>query len=646
MAAASRFAGCADVADMLERLPFELGEAVYEHAGLATKLLHGRLPLPLDDRTSALVWIECMANDLVSCVPLLPQRSLTFEPYLAPPSDAMKAAIRARPDMVSANLDDLSNSTNAAKAAMYSIETCKILLREELAHRARRKDAYWSPKTYASQWVVVLAAAGVGDTATMQSILSTRIQDLGIDLSDAIKAALRYDQVVSLETLLPRIDSPKKLVPVAMDANAVECFKMLVAKAPVDGIASNHIFGAVKDNRSVMIQKILENRHKLSHKQLDWLVKASVKYRRLDLLRAVSSGGFSLGQYVDEAGEAAAWGDMEMFDIFRPHLVGNNWFKVAMRIAAGKGNLDAVRRLHSDFDLACDHGAMDAAAARGHMDVIEFLRTHRTEGFSGAAMIGAAQGGHLGVVRFLHEQQIECNDTEAMDGAACNGHIDILEFFRTERGARCSSKAIVRAAGNNYLRSVKWLLEHFPDESKQEMSTAIQYAVEWHDPKLPSKLIVGNETLVGDRITRRLIQRKWFDLAKLVLESRHFKTSFETVRQAYFSKNLDIFKLVIDLWNHVPPAQFLIWAIRDKRLEMARMLIDHGVQFDIEHAKRWASSSSETQYPCWALLVERFPDLDWETFWKSMLNSRTSLALFIKNLIKERDAGAAQSGKP
>ncbi|KAL2919032.1 hypothetical protein HK105_201302 [Polyrhizophydium stewartii] len=645
MAAASRFAGCADVADMLERLPFELGEAVYEHAGLATQLLHGRLPLPLDDRTSALVWIECMANDLVGCVPLLPLRSLTFEPYLARPSRAMVAAIRKKPRMPFVDLSSVHLERVAKAAAACSLETCQMLYRKEFKKRVRFvRGVPVFPRDGVK--TLLTAAAGVGDTATMQSILSTRIQDLGIDLSDAIKAALRYDQVVSLETLLPRIDSPKKLVPVAMDANAVECFKMLVAKAPVDGIASNHIFGAVKDNRSVMIQKILENRHKLSHKQLDWLVKASVKYRRLDLLRAVSSGGFSLGQYVDEAGEAAAWGDMEMFDIFRPHLVGNNWFKVAMRIAAGKGNLDAVRRLHSDFDLACDHGAMDAAAARGHMDVIEFLRTHRTEGFSGAAMIGAAQGGHLGVVRFLHEQQIECNDTEAMDGAACNGHIDILEFFRTERGARCSSKAIVRAAGNNYLRSVKWLLEHFPDESKQEMSTAIQYAVEWHDPKLPSKLIVGNETLVGDRITRRLIQRKWFDLAKLVLESRHFKTSFETVRQAYFSKNLDIFKLVIDLWNHVPPAQFLIWAIRDKRLEMARMLIDHGVQFDIEHAKRWASSSSETQYPCWALLVERFPDLDWETFWKSMLNSRTSLALFIKNLIKERDAGAAQSGKP
>ncbi|KAL2919087.1 hypothetical protein HK105_201357 [Polyrhizophydium stewartii] len=448
MAVASRFAGCADVADMLERLPFELGEAVYEHAGLTTKLLHSRLPLPLDDRTSALVWIDCMANDLVGCVPKLPQRSLTFEPYLAPPSDAMKSAILKRHDLASTHFGLGFSRRLILDIVLFSMDACK--------------------------------------------------------------------KTSSLELLLPYIKSAERLVPAAIEANATRSFKMLAERVGVSRVAKCHINHAFKKLQDSLILWMIKNHHCIAQTQFDHIVVACIEYRRIDLLKTAVNFGIRLSAYGEHAGKAAACGDMELFAFIKSHLNSDDWFKEAMRIAAGKGDLEAVRRLHSDFDLACDHGAMDAAAAGGHMDVIEFLHTHRTEGFTGAAMIGAAQAGHLGVVRFLHEQRIECNDTKAMDGAACNGHVDVLEFFRTERGARCSAKAIAHAAHNGHARSVNWLLEHFPDESILGVRDAIYNATRQRHRKLASQLIHSYTHLTDTAIAIALTDRCWMDLFKIV----------------------------------------------------------------------------------------------------------------------------------
>nr|KAJ3419785.1 hypothetical protein HK105_006518 [Polyrhizophydium stewartii] len=562
MAAASRFAGCADVADMLERLPFELGEAVFEHAGLATKLLHGRLLLPLDDRTSALVWIECMANDLVSCVPMLPQRRLTFEPYVAPPSDAMVAAIRARPDMALTDFGKLDQHTFAAKAATFSLDVCKEMLDLELRRR-------------------------LGNTKLLQLVLDTQLFQMTMSLAGAFEAALHYDRVESVELLAQHTGFVgRKIIQTAVMSNAVKCFGVIESRFSLSSITLRSIYQAAKNSNGVILGCVARQYGSLSASQLDWLVKASVKYRRLDALRAMSNGGFRFILFSDIAAKAAARGDMELFAFFRPYFNNDYWFKDAMRIAAGKGDLDAVRLLHSDFDLACDHGAMDAAAAGGHMDVIEFLRAHRTEGFTGAAMIGAAQAGHLGVVRFLHEQRIECDDTKAMVCAAHNGHVGVLEFFRTKRGARCSAQVIKVAMLYNHDRVIQWLLEHFPDESKQEMTLCIMELIELKHFYLVSKLFRSKAKFAHEQILPKLLQHKCYDLVKVLLKSSHFSLPSKNLLLADCSRDFEAFRLLIE-YGAAPSDDVLRLVGQAPFTPDAMAIAD--------------------------FLFERFPDLDWDT---------------------------------
>ncbi|KAL2919031.1 hypothetical protein HK105_201301 [Polyrhizophydium stewartii] len=602
---------------MLERLPFELGEAVYEHAGLTTQLLHGRLPLPLDDRTSALVWIECMANDLVGCVPMLPQRNLTFEPYLAPPSDAIVAAIRARPDMAPFDHSLSDAETQYIRAAMFSLETCRLLLQSQLRIRVEGRVDEMPKTRHGPHWLVMLAAAGVGDTATMQSIVDARGRLLRMNLVAPVAIALAYDQTKSIEQLLPHLPRPARLVPKAIEANAVKCFEMLASQFGLSCVSRHCILLAARDNHDSILTWLIEHHGMLSQTQMQQLASVCAKYRRIDLLRAFSSNGIRLRMLPYYAARAAVCGDMELFGVLRPHLDGDDWFNIAMRIAAGKGNLDAVRRLHSDFDLACDHSAMDAAAAGGHMDVIEFLRTHRTEGFSGAAMIVAARGGHLGVVRFLHEQQIECNDTVAMDCAARNGHIDVLEFLGIERGARCSRNAFLLAVRQRMFPTLTWLLAHYPDTPVEDLQAGLQEALRIWSQNVTSSIVRHNPKVADAEVARRLLRRRWFDSFRIVIESGHF----------------------------VPSSEMLTSVIATGNLEIVRLLIDSGARLNTVDTASWTRCYFPYEKQIFRLLFERFPDMDWSKLTAHGPNVSSQLAEFVKSLIAERDAGAAQPGQ-
>ncbi|KAL2919085.1 hypothetical protein HK105_201355 [Polyrhizophydium stewartii] len=643
MAAASRFAGCADVADMLERLPFELGEAVFEHAGLATKLLHGRLPLPLDDRTSALVWIDCMANDLVGCVPLLPLRSLTFEPYLAPPSRAMVAAIRKKPGT---ELAILSQSESVIRAALLSLETCRLLLQKARRQRLATPSSSSKKSAVEHDRAIMVAAAGVGDTAALRSAIASQGRSLNVKLDDIVKATLRYDQKASFEVLLPHIVRPARFISNAVAANAIKCFKMLTQQFGVDEIDGESVFCAVEHGYDDICTWLVENSSLISPKQRECFVFACIKYRRIDLLRAFNDSGVRLKLHHAEAARAASRGDMELFGVLRPHLVGDNWFKLAMRIAAGKGDLDAVRRLHSDFDLACDQGAMDAAAAGGHMDVIEFLRTHRTEGFSGAAMIGAAQGGHLGVVRFLHEQQIVCDDTVAMDCAARNGHIDILEFLSTERGARCSSKAIGSAAHNGHTGTVDWLLEHFPDESIRGIPAAVDNSIESKHRQLAARLIRNYPETVDGAAACKLFNFRWLDLAKIVVDSGHLSPSSELLRMTVMSGDVGIAKALIDSYNLALSPEMLRLAILSDNAEMLELVIGYCVRPEGDLFRVWQyTKHSNASKPIVKLLFERFPDLPWSVVAESKFGYPRWLQKLAQSLLHSKAAAnQAQQG--
>nr|KAJ3406514.1 hypothetical protein HK105_003545 [Polyrhizophydium stewartii] len=535
-----------------------------------------------------------MANDLVGCVPLLPQRSLTFEPYLAPPSDAIVAAIRARPDMAPFDHSLSDAETQYIRAAMFSFETCRLLLQSQLRIRVEGRVDKMPKTRHGSHWLVMLAAAGVGDTATMQSIVDARGRLLRMNLVAPVAIALAYDQTKSIEKLLPHVPRPARLVPKAIEANAVKCFEMLASQFGLSCVSRHCILLAARDNHDSILTWLIEHHGMLSQTQMQQLASVCAKYRRIDLLRAFSSNGIRLKLHHAEAARAAVCGDMELFGVLRPHLDGDDWFKVAMRIAAGKGNLDAVRRLHSDFDLACDHGAMDAAAVHGHLGVLEFLHTHRTEGRLDKAMYSAAIHGHLDIVRFLHEQQIVCDDTRAIDIAACNGHLDVVKFLGIERGARCSRMPV------------------------EDLQAEMRHILQWWYRDVVACLIRHNPKVADMDIARELLRLWWLDLFKIVVESGHF----------------------------VPSSEMLTLAVRRTDVDIVRLLIDRGARLDTVNTAEWTKQYLPQSKELFRLLFERFPGEHWFRLTVYGPNISPQLAEFVKSLIDKREDGAAQPGQP
>ncbi|KAL2919084.1 hypothetical protein HK105_201354 [Polyrhizophydium stewartii] len=608
MAAASRFAGCADVADMLERLPFELGEAVYEHAGLTTQLLHGRLPLPLDDRTSALVWIDCMANDLVGCVPTLPQRNLTFEPYLAPPSDAMKSAIRARPVMALAKLNPKDSEDIVMKSALFSLETCRLLLRRELGHRATRPAEHWPKRAYASDWVVMVAAAGVGETTTMRRIIKADEYQV-VEHDGVVLAAMRHDQRASIEELFPHLGHPAGLASVAIKNNAVECLDAIGSQFGLSRVTDSHIHSAVRDRRSGPLVWMIEHCSQLSEQQLNALVNTCVRYNRADYLRAIAKQGISATLDHGLAGKAAGGGDMKLIQLLAPHLVGDRWFSIAMGIAAGDGNLDAVRRLH----LYSVQGAYSTAVANEDQ----------------------------GVARLEKERWIVCDITEAMDSAASNGHVDVLEFLHTERGAKCSFRALPVAAKRGDDRTVDWLLEWCSAESMKDMELAIFYAVAYKRRKITNCLITRHVKHTTERIAGRLLWIRWYDLAKIVIDSGHFVPSVKWLELALEARNAEIVELIkpmIEAHDSTPPTRWLHIATCYGNVEIVKLLIDRGARPDERFFCHFTPFGYfDVAEPAIELLFQRFPELDWQGYSEQRTWYSAGFAAFVKSLIEKRN---------
>ncbi|KAL2916690.1 hypothetical protein HK105_203804 [Polyrhizophydium stewartii] len=91
-----RLAGARDAVDLVARLPAELQHRIYAAAGHLTELLHGRLGGSPTQADVDVAWAQCLDDDLVHLVPLLPKRTLSWE-LLFVRSERMLLAVAADP---------------------------------------------------------------------------------------------------------------------------------------------------------------------------------------------------------------------------------------------------------------------------------------------------------------------------------------------------------------------------------------------------------------------------------------------------------------------------------------------------------------------------------------------------------------------
>lgn len=99
------------------------------------------------------------------------------------------------------------------------------------------------------------------------------------------------------------------------------------------------------------------------------------------------------------------------------------------------------------------------AAARGHLEVLMRLHDEGEPPAAPGAFTEAAGGGHLEVLKWLHTTRGCVGDEETCAGAAQGGHLEVLKWLR-ENGCGWDAETFWRAAEAGDLQMLMWLSEH------------------------------------------------------------------------------------------------------------------------------------------------------------------------------------------
>ncbi|KDO18079.1 hypothetical protein SPRG_16517 [Saprolegnia parasitica CBS 223.65] len=148
----------------------------------------------------------------------------------------------------------------------------------------------------------------------------------------------------------------------------------------------------------------------------------------------------------------------------RPDLASDD----AILLALHKNRLEIAelllkqRRATSALDCfpwLHDHSVLDDVAGRGFLSLVQALHERGVK-CSTDAMDKAAGNGHLDVVRFLHAHRSEGCTDKAMSQAATNGHLEVVEFLHAARTEGCTVDALDGAIRHGHLDVVRFLVEH------------------------------------------------------------------------------------------------------------------------------------------------------------------------------------------
>ncbi|EFA81161.1 hypothetical protein PPL_05998 [Heterostelium album PN500] len=176
--------------------------------------------------------------------------------------------------------------------------------------------------------------------------------------------------------------------------------------------------------------------------------------------------------------------DVIQFLLCNGYRVGS----AAIDNAAGYGNLELVKWIHSNTTEAFTTRAMDLAAEKNHLEVVKFLHYNRTEGCTMQAVNRASLFGHCEMIDFLLQNRTEGFDRDAysqsflfpaaieslyrfnpnidfstscsLDKASMVGSLEVVIFLDSKTNCKCTTQALDEAASFGFLRVVEYLLIH------------------------------------------------------------------------------------------------------------------------------------------------------------------------------------------
>ncbi|KAL2915212.1 hypothetical protein HK105_205319 [Polyrhizophydium stewartii] len=551
VSARGRFAGCADLVDVLAAMPAEIEAAVLQRAGPLSLLLWDRLPLPLAPEAVSLVWIQCFVEDRTDLLPLLPEMPLAWELLFVHSSD-MLAALRQLP------------------RTKLNLQSCPLLH----AFAANPEAAIWY--RFADS-IAICAYEIPGAGREMLPLLLRVMPDwrddqnkraaLAVAACSAGDAALALDAVRGLPaTLFSPVSSMSSSLLVAATAQghealALELFGMIGgSRLSMKGIvASNSLrmVDAVRDRFPTaeldvesMRLAIRLHRNELVFRFLDWFETA------------IMSAPYNVVMLAGEAAKAANADVLALLLRKSPNQASH-----AFVSAAKLGYLAVLQDIYNTLPDAPWSANVLAAAAEGKQrDLVAWLVRGPLALRSAKAMEHAARHGDLAMVEILHHDGAGLADTLAMDAAAAAGHLHVVVWLRAYRKEGCTNRAICEAAKRNDLAMVKFL----HDQCRRRCDKATLCFCIMRSHLEVAEFLLAKQTRLSKMCFRYCVERGMLDMVKLL---HRFRPRYDWQLMHEIAKHPEMIEWLAP--RATPPRKVRRRIAREKVLrerEMARRL--------------------------------------------------------------------------
>nr|KAJ3420515.1 hypothetical protein HK105_005586 [Polyrhizophydium stewartii] len=545
-----RFAGCHDVADMLERLPAELDAAIIKHTNLATRYLLGRIPLPISRETAILMWAECVMADDVALVPALPAVSHGYFGILAY-SREMVAALKKRglaEQTIQECIDEFWR--DSSYPVKFLIDQCPQVAPLLLPFVQRRYPGWRDDDRLRELVVVVIAASGDIDLFNEQYDRlkqGRRLESYRSTRTDCALIATRIGHWSLARRLVGDYDA-RDCIGNAAVRNDIKMLELILRRAGPIKIDCINVNKALRHESNEFALALISRRGK-NYLHLD--AAMCVSYGNLDVLRKIATPAVLMSDSVIKEMPCAAargrldllkdWVDVSLWLVSLPDD-GSESDEAPKAEAALQGPVTMLDVALQARGKPIEAHVVDTLARIGKLALVNQLHAHGFR-FTASAMDGAARSGHLGVVKFLHAHGFGCT-TDAMDGAIEGRHLNIARFLHANRTEGCTDKALRSAISFKKASFVRFLLENRPE---CKLDVALDHAAKRCHPEVVSYL---HEGIARGSCKCKCLQTAVFGqnvpLTKMLAESGH-ALGDEAARQAGARGNIKIVQMLVPI---------------------------------------------------------------------------------------------------
>ncbi|KAL2914245.1 hypothetical protein HK105_206189 [Polyrhizophydium stewartii] len=401
---------------MLERLPAELDAMIMRHAGCMTQFLHGRLPQPMSLQTLMLLWTECLIDNDVRGVQLLPRIDFKLHEFFVH-SNKMVQTLTQRGYYVSTIQSSWSSADYTCNKLVDHVVKCPqaapLLLPffRRLCHR-------WQSNSLQFR-LMCIAAAAAGDLAVLSKLMEGGpttenwwIENIFRSSSSRIAGRLGHREIMCKMFDVSKLEHFS--LDGAVQSNNLELVKMFVSRGA--RIDDNDIVAALRFNFNELALYLIQ--------------QELLQFRRSDfgerLPAAAKDGRLEIIKFVFEMPGKATF----LEETLTQAIVGG-WVDVAHWLVTGP-----AKDVWSPQLVEC--------VAKSSLVMFGVLQQARSDLPTSDIMDAAACIGNLDLVQHMHERGFSCT-TAAMDGAAENSHINVVRFLHDNRTEGCTRAGLARA---------------------------------------------------------------------------------------------------------------------------------------------------------------------------------------------------------